>query len=161
MKPLTTEFLHELFEYKDGVLYNKVDRHTSKAGERSGFVRKNGYWQVKIGRSNHYAHRIIYQMHHGESPEIIDHIDGDPANNRIENLRPADFVKNGRNCVTPKNNTTGVKNVYLHKPSGKFHVRLFIDKKPRSFGYYEEFELAELVAIEARNKYYKEFARHA
>ena len=87
MKSLTTEFLHELFEYKDGVLYNKVDRHTSKAGERSGFVRKNGYWQVKIGRSNHYAHRIIYQMHHGESPEIIDHIDGDASNNMPDNFR--------------------------------------------------------------------------
>lgn len=161
MKTISTDLLRQLFEYRDGDLYNKVDRHTAKAGEIAGVIRKNGYRHIKISGRHYYAHRLVFMMHHGYMPEMIDHADGNRGNNRIENLRQADYSKNGMNGVTPKNNTTGCKNVYLHKPSGKHQVLLTVNKKLKSFGYYKDFELAELVAVEARNKHYKQFARHA
>ena len=34
-----------------------------------------------------YSHRMVYYLHHGEIPKYVDHIDGDPLNNSISNLR--------------------------------------------------------------------------
>ena len=44
--------------------------------------------------------------------------------------------------------------------SGNYHVRLQVNGKPKSFGTYADLELAELVASEARNLYYGEYANH-
>ena len=35
-----------------------------------------------------------------------------------------------------------------------------VNKKPKYIGVYEDLELAELVAMEARNKYHGQFANH-
>ena len=160
MTDLTQEFLHSIFEYKDGVLYNKVDRLTSKKGCAAGYLRKNGYEQIKISGKAYLTHRLIYIMFFGTAPDFIDHKDGNRNNNKIENLREATRSQNGLNSCVPKNNTSGSKNVYWKKQFCKYQVVLTVNKKLRSFGYYKDFDLAELVAIEAREKYCKEFARH-
>ena len=65
------------------------------------------------------------------------------------------------NQKTPINNTSGVKNVCFHKGNNKWVVQLRINKKKKHFGCYEDLELAELVAIEARNKFYGKWANHS
>lgn len=59
------------------------------------------------------VHRIIWQLVNGNIPNgmIVDHVDGDPLNNRIENLRLVDAKTNSRNKKQYKNNTTGVTGV--------------------------------------------------
>ena len=57
-------------------------------------------------------------------------------------------------------NTSGVKGVSWRRKSKKWTVRVTVDGEYKSFGSYDDLELAELVAIEARNKYHKEFANH-
>lgn len=46
-----------------------------------------------------YAHRIILKMHSMLSDESleVDHIDGDPFNNKLENLRLCSHLENGQN----------------------------------------------------------------
>lgn len=161
---LTQEYLQSIFDYKDGNLYWK--KKTSKEsniciGNKAGSKNNYGYIQVSIKNKLYKVHRIIFCMHHGYLPEFIDHINKDKSDNRIENLREATKSQNSLNTKTRINNTSTAKNVYWHKPSKKWWVTLTINEKQKSFGYYDDFELAELVAIEARDKYYGEFASHS
>jgi hypothetical protein len=91
---------------------------------------------------------------------LIDHKDGNPANNRIENLRIASYEDNNRNRKAPRTSGLGVKGVTVHSQSGKYRVRVPVGGKLRSFGCYDSLELAELVAREAREKYHGEFCNH-
>ena len=52
-----------------------------------------------VNRSPKRSHRIIWEMHHGPIPKgmQIDHIDGDCANNKLENLRLATNRENSCN----------------------------------------------------------------
>jgi hypothetical protein len=60
----------------------------------------------------------------------------------------------------PTNNTSGIKGVCWHKSTNRWYVQLQVNKKMKYLGIYEDIELAELVAIEARAKYHGEFARN-
>lgn len=89
----------------------------------------------------------------------VDHKDNCGSNNKWSNLRLATRSQQLLNTRTRKDNFLGIKNVNLHKPSGKYRVKMRVQGKDRSFGYYDDLELAELVAIEARNKFHGEFAK--
>ena len=158
---LTQELVQSLFEYKDGELYRKVKTNRNiKIGDKAGSLRDDGYSHTMINGKLYKNHRIIFLCHHGYLPQFIDHIDGNPSNNRIENLREATLTQNQYNSKTPYNNTSGIKGVSWHKKHEKWEVTLQINGKSKYFGIYENIELAELVAIEARNKYHGNFARH-
>ena len=132
-----------------------------KKNDFAGKKRKDGYIDIKINGKIYLAHRLIFLYHHGYLPKYIDHIDGNQLNNKVENLREATQQENCKNSKISKANTSGVKNVSFNKKSKKWQVSLSIDKKLKHIGFYDDLELAEFVAIEARNKYYKEFARHS
>ena len=81
---------NDLFEYKDGVLYNKVHRNArAPIGAKAGAIKKGGSEHIGINGKYKLTHRIIYEMHHGKIPEglEIDHINRKNNDNRIENLR--------------------------------------------------------------------------
>ena len=99
-------------------------------------------------------------MFNGYLPKFIDHIDCNPSNNKIENLREATFSQNQHNTKKRITNTSGVKNVHWYKPLKKWMVYIMINKKRKHLGYFNNIELAELVAQEARNKYHGKYARH-
>ena len=92
---------NSLFEYRDGALYRAVTRGKWKKGTRVGYTRKDGYRVVQVGPKTHKEHRIIYEIHHGPIPEgmVIDHIDRNPSNNNIDNLRVVSQTTNMFNRV--------------------------------------------------------------
>ena len=158
-----TDF-HKYFEYRDdGNLVWRVSRPGGKAiaGQVVGNRRRDGYVTVGLLGKKWLLHRIVYAMHHGHMPDVIDHIDGDPSNNRVENLRPADNSKNQWNRKIDSRSKLGVKNVYFHNRDKTYGVRMKIDGKVKTIGYYKDLELAELVATLAREKFFGDFARHA
>lgn len=156
------DILHELFEYRDGALYWKIHAGKCKAGARAGFVNPTtGRRRICIKRKLYSEHRIIFAMHFGFFPEFVDHIDLNPLNNKIENLRQATKAQNFWNIGIVKRNTSGIKNVTWDSARNKWRVRVRVNGKRLNFGSFEDKEFAELVAIEARNKYHGEFCRHA
>lgn len=156
------DYLHDFFEYRDdGKLIWKVDRRVKCKGKEAGNTRPDGYVAVRLGKQRLLAHRIIFAMWHGYMPEVIDHADGNPNNNRIENLREASNSKNQYNRKIDVRNKLGVKNVHHHPRDRLYGVRIKIAGKVRHFGWHKDIELAELVAIMAREKFCGEFARHA
>lgn len=74
---------------------------------------------------------------------IIDHIDQDGSNNRIENLRLADKKINGRNARRSKANTSGATGVVWYKRKSKWAARITIDAKSIHLGYFESLEAAQ------------------
>jgi hypothetical protein len=79
---------------------------------------------ISIGDAAYKTHRILWLLVRGEPvPEIIDHMDGDPFNNRISNLRAATRAQNNWNRRRGRDNTSGVKGVILVK-EGVFRVSL-------------------------------------
>lgn len=161
---LTKEYVAEFLEYKDGVLYWKkkptAKANSIKIGEVAGTVRPDGYSAIKLNYKLYLTHRLIFLLFHGYLPSTLDHIDGNPNNNKIENLREATNSQNSQNQKIRHNNTSGVKCVTLDKSRNKWQVQIHINKKKKNLGYYKDLELAELVATEARNKYHGGFARH-
>jgi hypothetical protein len=157
---LTQNQAKDLLDYHDGVLYCKVSRSNLKTGAKVGSLHLKGYLRTQINKKMYYNHRIIFLMFHGWMPAKIDHIDNNPFNNKIDNLRPATNVENGQNAKKRMDNTSGVKGVYWSKRDKKWQVRVQINGKRKSFGYYDSIELADLVAQEARTKYHGQYARH-
>jgi hypothetical protein len=161
IESITQDYVKQLFEYRDGNLYWKVKpRQNVKIGAKAGTLNNIGYFLTKINNKNYLNHRLIFLMHHGYLPKYLDHIDGSPSNNKLENLRPATFFENNWNAKLSKKNTSGVKGVNWHKDMKKWQIRIKTNGKRKSFGLYDDLELAELVAQEARTKYHGAFANH-
>jgi hypothetical protein len=148
------------YDYQDGQLIRKkTTSRLGKAGDVAGFFdKKIGYLRVGIRGKHYLVHRIIFMMHNGYMPEEADHINGNKLDNRIENLRSASKSENLRNRASNKNNQSGYKNVAWHKQHKKWSVTLNYDGSKHHIGYFEDLELADLVAQEARDKYHKQFS---
>ena len=157
---LTQDYLHQIFEYKDGYLYWKITNRNAIAGNKVGSKCTKGYYKTSINNKPFLVHRLIFMMFHGYLPTYIDHIDGNQSNNCIENLREATLQQNNYNAKTRKNSKSGIKNVYWQKSTKKWGVALRTNKIYKYFGCFDDLELATLVATEARNKYHGKFAKH-
>jgi hypothetical protein len=172
MRNATQEEVLRLFEYREDGLYWKERRRSDfktegrwqnwnqrysnqKAGSKSG-----PYVNVSINKIRYQEHRLVFLMFHGITPQIIDHIDGNRQNNNISNLRASTHTENLRNSKRPKHNQSGYKNVGWNKQKNKWQVKLTISKKSKSFGFYNDIDLADLVAYEARRLYFGCFANH-
>jgi hypothetical protein len=160
-KQISKEYLDELFEYRDGKLFWKISKAKRiKIGQEAGSLKEKGYYHIGIDETNYLVHRLIFCIKNGFMPDFVDHIDGNPSNNQIENLRTATRSQNNCNSKIQKNNTSGVKGVAWIKARQQWVVNCQVNKKPKQIGYFKDFELAELAAIEARNLYHGAYARN-
>jgi len=155
------EQLKEWFNYhSDGYLVWAVSRGKAKSGKKAGMIHKNGYLRTGINGKVYSNHRLIFIWHYGRTSKFIDHIDGNPLNNKIDNLREANAIENQQNAKLSVKNTSGYKNVTLCPQTKKWAVKLRVDGKIKTVGRYNDIELANLVAIEARDKYHGKYARN-
>jgi hypothetical protein len=157
---LTVEKIHSLFVYRDGNLYKKL-KSGALATKPSGTISHNGYVKITIDGTSYLLHRVIYFLHNNLLPDFLDHIDRNPLNNKIENLRACSKSQNNMNTKKRKSNQSGHRGVSFHKRSKKWVVEVQVNKKRNYCGLYSDYELACLVSDEARNLYHKEFANHA
>jgi len=157
-----TKRFNEAFEYRNGELYWKIMTNPSKKliGKKAGCKSSGAYGVVNLDKQSYSIHKVIFCMHHGFMPPIVDHINGDKSDHKIENLRAATHQSNNWNRVTQSNNKLGLKNISWHKQNQKYWVQLAKNGKKIVSVFVEDLELAELIAIEARNKYHGEFANH-
>lgn len=130
------------------------------AGKIAGSRHSKNTIRIVIDRHIFYAHRLAWLIAHGfPVPAIIDHIDGDPANNRIGNLRAAKNGDNTANARIPKNNRLGVKGVRLHK-HGTFEARVGGGGRSHYLGHFTTLEEAVKARRDAAERLHGKFARH-
>lgn len=91
------EAIRDRVELRDGVLFlRKLNRPVTLRRDADGYHRFTLNYRGRC--LNFAAHRAIWLLHHGEWPKHqIDHINRDPADNRIENLRDVTPLENVRN----------------------------------------------------------------
>ena len=158
---LTQAELHERFEYCNGELFYKISPLPKiKVGSKAGTVNKDGYAKVTINSKKYCVHRVVFMMQHGYLPKEIDHINCNPSDNRIENLREVTRTQNRYNVIGYKNNTSGVKGLTFNKKLNKWELSMNVNGKRKYIGVFKDFELAELVAMEARDKYHGTYANN-
>ena len=101
-------------------------------------------------------HRLLTK-----APEeaVVDHINGDPSDNRRCNLRITTQSGNLRNSRLRSDSTTGYKGVSLDKRDGMYRAYINYKGKQISLGYYDTPEEAAAAYDKAAVFYFGEFAR--
>ncbi len=154
--------LHELFEYRDGNLYWKSKSSPKSRitiGSIAGRICESSYSQISINNKQYLTHRIIFKMHHGYLPQIIDHIDGNYRNNKIENLREATAAQNMWNSKVSNKSSSNIKGVYWHKSNKKWIASCGLNNKLHHLGYFADKDDAIKAVKEFRSEHHKDFAR--
>lgn len=164
IKSLDMTRIRGLLRYEDGVLYWTAAAHPKVAGKPAGSVKHKlgGRIAVKIDNSYFYAHRIIWALHNGDVPEgmFIDHINNDPTDNRIVNLRPATRGQNTANSRLQTRSSTNFKGVTFHKRVGRFMAQIKSeDSGYKYLGYYDTAEEAHEAYKAAAKIIHGEFRR--
>lgn len=117
-----------------------------------------GYVRIGLFGKRILAHRLAWLYMTGSLPkEQIDHIDGNRANNKWDNLREANNAQNNRNGGLRVNNTSGFKGVYFNQ--GKWRAQITVDYKVKYLGTFSSAEEGHLAYIAASKKYHGEFGR--
>jgi hypothetical protein len=153
---LTQNKLKELFNYCNltGKLYWKVSpNYKTKIGMPLGCIKKGTNYSVgRIEKKQHRINKLIWLYHKGYYPTaIIDHIDGDSQNNKIENLREVTAFESSWNTRKKyKSLTSPYKGVHVtFKKDKKYYTAFITNNKIRY--YLGSFSTAEQAA-EAYNK---------
>ena len=143
----------ELFKPVDGYDNYLVSNFGNVKNSKTNRILKpgthpKGYKLVdlsKKGKSKTFTvHRLvaIAFLENADNKLKVDHIDNNPSNNNIKNLRWATRKDNGYNRGKQKNNTTGFKGVAFNKPLNKYQAKIGINGKLKHLGYFETAEEA-------------------
>lgn len=126
-------------------------------GAKAGSKHHSGYVSVQINNRRYQAHRIIWAMHYGRVPEnkLIDHIDGDRANNRMSNLRLVSDSENQYNRTANKGRE--FKGVYPYKRQWKAEITA--NKRRVYLGLFSTPELASEAYKKAATELHGKHAR--
>jgi hypothetical protein len=157
---LSQEYLHQLFDYRDGELYRKIKKSANAMpNQKAGSLQKTGYYAICINYKRQYSHRIIFMMHHGYMPEYVDHIDGNRKNNKIENLRDATHSENMCNQKLRSDNKSGLKGINWHKAANKWRAFIAFRKKQYHLGLFDNIDDAKKAIDLKRIELHNNFAR--
>ncbi|WP_409242962.1 HNH endonuclease, partial [Enterobacter hormaechei] len=97
---------------------------------------------------------------HGELPELdIDHINGNPSDNRLENLRLVTHQQNMCNRKKRNDNSSGYPGVCFHKTNNKWHASIRVKGKRIHLGYFKTAKEAYDKYVEASKKYHSQYTR--
>lgn len=158
MRP-TLQRIVELFDYdpETGVIIRKF-----KGGQRkivNAKRRKDG-GTIRIDGNDYKAHRVAWLIYYGEWPTLfIDHINRNPADNRICNLRQATDAENKRNVGRRSHNTSGYKGVTWDPVNNKWLAHATYEGKGYHLGRYSNIEEAAMAYKNFAQVRYGEFYR--
>lgn len=97
---------------------------------------KYKYKSVRLFKKKYLYHRLCWFLYYGQWPDgIIDHLDGNPHNNKIKNLRNTNRRGNSTNLkLHREGHLAGTTFLKSHK---KFAARCWHKSKSVFLGYYD------------------------
>jgi len=110
---LSHERLLELLRYdkETGLFIHIKKRSGVKLGSVAGAVMPVGYVYIAVDGKKYYAHRLAYFYVEKKWPIEVDHINGNKADNRWENLRAASRQQNAVNIKRRSPSRSGFRGV--------------------------------------------------
>lgn len=149
-------FRKKVYADKGEILKTSFD-HTNIAIRAEIFIYKN-ISEAILKKYQMSVHKMVAQAFiHNDDPinkSLVDHIDGNRCNNRIENLRWVSYKQNNHNRALSKVNKSGVKGVHFNKFDNK-HVATWRDENGKHCHQsFTDFENAVKHRQEMVEKYY-------
>lgn len=126
------------------------------AGRPAGGA-SNGIMRVRLaGYGSLLAHRVIWKMAHGTEPPEIDHVNGNPLDNRLDNLREA---SHSRNCSNrgPRQRASGFRGVT--RQGRRWRATIQVDGRWMSLGSFDDPAAAHAAYRRAAQDHFGAFAR--
>lgn len=134
--------------YFDIVDYEKIKLYSWNVGDED-------YVSAEVNDEIIKLSRYILDIY--DENIIVDHIDGNPRNNRRNNLRQCTKQENSFNRKVHKNSITGITGVAWHSRQNMWQARIGYNYERIHLGYYDKFEDAVLARLEAEYKYFGEY----
>lgn len=133
---LSKTFIRHIFTYDEetgNCIFNVRVSAKTDAGEKVGYLSGAGYWALEINEKAYQLHNLIWLWKTGVYPpttdKVIDHCDGNAANNIWDNLALVTPAQNSKNNAMCSTNTSGVNGVGWNKRKQKWIARITVDKK--------------------------------
>lgn len=167
---VTAERVREVFSYDplSGALTYRVRRKHYRPGERAGFValksnhRSGGYRIVRLDNREYAEHWLVWIHTHGRWPTgVLDHMNGDRADNRIANLRDCSVSQNNANRGKQANNTSGIKGVFFNRNARKWSSSINCRRRFYYLGLFKTADEAAAAYARKAKELFGEFARLA
>lgn len=139
----TYEQVIRLMYYENGKLFSCIDRGKLYFGYELGTLVKNRI-KIQIGGKKYYRARVVWCLHNNSWPVddlIVDHINRNSLDDRIENLRAISQTKNMRNKNAASKNTSGRAGVSITKDK-KWRASIQVGNKHRNLGTYSDLDQA-------------------
>ena len=138
---ITKDQLKELLSYnpETGIfMWMESPSNNIPAGSAAGTPNAKGYIVISIDNRLYLAHRLAILYTDGYLPEnTVDHKDRVPWHNWRSNLREATQQCQLRNCGMNSRNTSGVKGISRHRPTGKWRAQIMADGGNKHLGLFD------------------------
>ncbi len=159
---LTAQRLRELLHYNPdtGIFTHAKSRQGVIFGTIAGNMER-GYLRIRLDKVIYYAHRLAWMYVHGEFPQDdTDHINGNRADNRICNLRPATRAQNMQNQIAARGNgKSGYLGVCWNRVNRKWEANIKAEGRPRRIGLFDNPADAHAAYVAAKKQAHPFFAR--
>lgn len=159
---LTKERACELLNYNPdtGILVWNITRGSrAQRGDAAGSSDVNGYLCVRVDGWDYKVHRVAWLIHHGQWPDVIDHINGITSDNRLCNLRSSSQANNTKNSARHSDAAAPYKGIY--RANEKWAACIFSDGVKHYLGVFATAEEAHAAYCGAARVLHKQFARVA
>ncbi len=131
----------------DAENYEKTKSHTWRYTGK--------YISTNINCKTVFLHRLIIDVPEGRE---IDHINGNPMDNRKSNLRLCTRSENQSNKISRKDSTCYYPGVYWNKNAKAWAAQIRKNNVKKHLGYYENVNDAIKARIEAEKEYHGKFS---
>jgi hypothetical protein len=124
----------------------------------AGGLTADGYVSIYVNGRRYLAHRLAFLLMTGLLPSGgVDHIDGNPLNNRWSNLRSATSHQNNCNRPLGATNRSGFKGVHWDKSKKRWRAACKVHGRRHHLGWFSEPEAAYAAYCEAAPRLHGEF----
>ena len=158
MKEISIDRLKEVLSYcpdTGAITWKSKMNRRIVVGTLAGSKDKKGYLHLEVSGVRLLGHRVAFAISYGIWPEIVDHINRDPSDNRLSNLRASDKSLNAQNQCLNKTRGKHGRGVSFDKKSQRYLSSIHVHGKTYRLGSFQTADDAHGAYAIAKAEYHK------